>query len=133
MSDPGIIISYDELKILLYNRGFRSCKGILMPDRPVSDDEVLRTMNKLALKGMIIAEEDYFVINPELVQIIDLIGDPASSYSFSNPESGQLYYCYISEQQIVVSENYWKKKDTLLLRKFTPAEFIAWREELERE
>ena len=47
MNDPGMIISYDELKILLYNRGFRSCSGILMPDDKRSDDEIIQAMNKM--------------------------------------------------------------------------------------
>ena len=133
MNDPGIIISYDELRILLYNRGFRSCNGILMPDRKMSDEEVLQTLNRLAVRGMIRAKEDHFVIEPDTARIVDLIGDPAGSYSFSDPETGQVYYCYIAEHLVVVSENYWKKKDTLRLRKFTPAEFSIWREELEGE
>ena len=133
MNDPGMIISYDELKILLYNRGFRSCIGIMMPDDKRSDEEILLAMNKLAQKGIITAQEDAFVIDFNWIAVIDLIGQPESSYSFTVPETGQLYYCYISEDLIVVTEKYWKKKDTLLLRRFTPAEFHAWREELEKE
>lgn len=38
MDAQTILISYDELKILLYNRGFRSCEGILMPDEERSDE-----------------------------------------------------------------------------------------------
>ena len=133
MNDPGMIISYDELKILLYNRGFRSCIGILMPADQRSDKEILLAMNKLAQKGIIIAQEDAFVIDSNWIAVIDLIGRPDSSYSFTVPETGQLYYCYIAENLIVVTEKYWKKKDTLLLRRFTPAEFQAWREELEKE
>lgn len=131
MNSPGIILSYDELRILLYNRGFRTCNGIFMPDRKMSDEEVIQTLNSLSLRGMIRAEGDHFVIEPETAGIIDLIGDPAGSYSFSDPETGQVFFCYISERQVIVSENYWKKKDTLRLRVFTPAEFSAWREEME--
>ena len=130
MNDPGIIISYDELRILLYNRGFRSCNGILMPDRAMSDEEVLQTLNKLALRGMIRAEEEHFVIEPETARIVDLIGDPAGSYSFSDPETGQVYYCYLSDEMVVVTSKYWNKKDMLRIRTFTPEEYRIWREEI---
>lgn len=133
MNDPGMIISYDELKILLYNRGFRSCSGILMPDDKRSDDEIIQAMNKLAQKGIIIAGDELFTIAPDWIAVIDVIGKPDSSYSFTDPESGQLYYCYISENLVVVTQNYWKKKNTLLLRKFSPTAFNVWREELEKE
>ena len=90
-------------------------------------------MNKLAQKGIIIAGDELFTIAPDWIAVIDVIGKPDSSYSFTDPESGQLYYCYISENLVVVTQNYWKKKNTLLLRKFTPAAFNVWREELEKE
>ena len=121
------------MKILLYNRGFRSCEGILMPDEERSDEEVLQAMNKLAVRGMIVAKEEYFAVTPETAKMVDLIGAPDSSYSFSDENTGQVYYCYISEHLVIVSENYWKKKETLRLRQFTPAEFSIWREELEGE
>ncbi len=133
MGEPGIIISYDELRILLYNRGFRSCEGILMPDQPRSDEEILQTMHRLAQRGMIEARDDHFVIREEIARIADLIGRPESSYSFTDRATGQTYYCYISRELVVVTENDWNRKDTLILRCFTPDGFHAWREELEKE
>ena len=130
MNGQVIIISYDELKILLYNRGFRSCNGIVMPDRELSDEEVLQSMNKLALRGMIEAGEEKFVIRPETAAWVDMIGAPMSSYSFSEPATGQVYYCYLSDTMVVVTENYLPKKETLRVRIFTPEAFSAWREEL---
>lgn len=131
MDSQTIILSYDELKILLYNRGFRSCEGILMPDEARSDEEVLQAMNKLAMKGMIEAKEEYFVIPSQTAQMVDLIGAPESSYSFSDEETGQVYYCYLSDEMVVVTSNYWNKKDTLRIRTFTPDQFRIWREEME--
>ena len=131
MDGQTIIISYDELKILLYNRGFRSCEGILMPDNECSDEEVLQAMNKLALRGMILAKENCFAISDETAQMVDLIGEPDSSYSFSDEKTGQVFCCYLSDEMVVVTENYWKKPDTLRVRIFTPEEFRIWREELE--
>ena len=130
---PGIIISYEELKILLYNRGFRSCSGILMPDREFSDEEILQAMNNLALRGMIEAQEDYFVITPETVAMVDAIGNPDSSYPFTDPETGQIYYCYLTQEMIVVTQMDWNRKETLRISRFTPEEFRNWREELESE
>ena len=131
MDGQAIIISYDELKILLYNRGYRFCEGILMPDNEISDEEVLRAMNKLALRGMIIAKEDSFAISHETAQMVDLIGRPNSSYSFSDEKTGQVFCCYLSDEMVVVTENYWKRPDTLRIRIFTPEEFRIWREESE--
>ena len=131
ISSPGIIIRYEELKILLYNRGFRSCSGILMPDTEFSDEEILQAMNSLALRGMIEAREDYFVITPETAALIDIIGNPDSSYPFTDPESGQVYYCYLTRDAVVVTQMDWNRKETLRINRFTPEEFSSWREELE--
>ncbi len=133
VEDAGIIISYDELKILLYNQGFRSCNGILMPDDPRTDEEILRTMYKLSGRGMIENRGDHFVISEEMARITELIGAPQSSYSFCDGESGQIYYCYLSQDLVVVTQNDRSRKDSLIIRRFTPEEFTVWREELERE
>ena len=133
MEEPGIIISYDELRILLYNRGFRSCKGILMPDRKMSEEEVLRTLHKLEGRGMIEAGDEYFTISSEMQHIADLIGAPESSYAFSDNLTGQTYYCYLSQELVVVTQNDWNRKNTLIIKRFTPDEFNSWREELEKE
>ena len=133
MEEPGIIISYDELRILLYNRGFRSCKGILMPDRKMSEEEVLRTLHKLESRGMIEAGDEYFTISSEMQHIADLIGAPESSYAFSDNLTGQTYYCYLSQELVVVTQNDWNRKNTLIIKRFTPDEFNSWREELEKE
>lgn len=133
MEEPGIIISYDKLRILLYNRGFRSCKGILMPDREMSEEEVLRTLHKLEGRGMIEAGDEYFTISSEMQRIADLIGAPESSYAFSDNLTGQTYYCYLSQELVVVTQNDWNRKNTLIIKRFTPDEFNSWREELEKE
>ena len=130
-NSPGIIISYEELKILLYNRGFRSCNGILMPDRELSDEEILQAMNKLALRRMIEARKDYFVISPETAAIVDAIGNPESSYPFIDPDTGQIYYCYLTQDMVVVTQVDWNRKETLRINRYTPEEFRNWREELE--
>ena len=130
MDGQTILISYDELKILLYNRGFRSCEGILMPDEERSDEEVLQAMNKLANRGVIVAKEEYFAVSPETAQMVDLIGAPDSSYSFSDEKTGQVYYCYLSDEMVVVTSKYWNKKDMLRIRPFTPEEYRIWREEI---
>ena len=132
-NSPGIIISYEELKILLYNRGFCYCKGILMPDRKFSDEEILQAMNNLALRRMIEAREDYFVISPETAEMVDVIGNPESSYPFNDPETGQIYYCYLTQKMVVVTQVDWNRKETLRISRYTPEEFRNWREELESE
>ena len=133
MSGSGMIISYEELRILLYNRGFRSSKGILMPDEQVTDEQVLQDMNKLAARGRIEAKGDYFEFSEEAIQIAEAIGAPLSSYYFEDAHTGQLYYCYFKEGLVVIAENNLNKKNTLRIRSYTPAQFSAWREELEKE
>ena len=63
-------------------------------------------------------------------QMVDLIGAPDSSYSFSDEKTGQVYYCYLSDEMVVVTSKYWNKKDMLRIRTFTPEEYRIWREEI---
>lgn len=93
-------------------------------------EEVLQAMNKLAVRGMIVAKEEYFAVTPETAKMVDLIGAPDSSYSFSDENTGQVYYCYLSDEMVVVTSKYWNKKDMLRIRTFTPEEYRIWREEI---
>ena len=82
---------------------------------------------------MIEAGDEYFTISSEMQHIADLIGAPESSYAFSDNLTGQTYYCYLSQELVVVTQNDWNRKNTLIIKRFTPDEFNSWREELEKE
>ena len=48
MKSDGIILTYEELQILLFNRGYRQIEGIEMPEGIFDEEKILRIMQKMA-------------------------------------------------------------------------------------
>ena len=58
--DREILLSFDEMRILLYNMGFKSIRGILMPREEFRREEIIRSMHHMSLHGMICFTEEGF-------------------------------------------------------------------------
>lgn len=128
MMEHGILLSFDELRILLYSMGIRSLEGIYMPEKEFSEMEIIQALRHMSGNGLILAENGQFSIREDLLQILEVMGHPAGTLVYSPKDgSAQEYFCYMVPGRVTVSERYWKKKDTLKLRLLTEDEFKAWR------
>lgn len=126
--ERGILLSFDELRILLYGMGIRSLEGIYMPEKEFTEREVIQALRRMSAHGMILAENGQFSIREDLLQILEIMAHPAGTLVYSPKEgSTQEYFCYMVPGRVAVSERYWKKKDTLKLRLFTEDEYKTWR------
>ena len=45
--DREILLSFNEMRILLYNMGFKSVRGILMPREEFRREEIIRSMHHM--------------------------------------------------------------------------------------
>ena len=73
--DREILLSFNEMRILLYNMGFKSVKGILMPREEFRREEIIRSMHHMSLHGMICFTEEGFQIRPDLEELLRVIGE----------------------------------------------------------
>lgn len=51
--ERSIILSFDELRILLYSQGYRSCEGVYMPEKNFSQTDIIRSLRKLTENGLL--------------------------------------------------------------------------------
>lgn len=60
--------------------------------------------------------------------MLEIMGHPAGTLVCSSKDdSTREYFCYMVPDRAVVSQRYWKKKDTLKLTMLTEEEFKVWR------
>lgn len=129
MEETAYIFTFDELRILLYSLGFTQCEGVRMPEKDFSAAEVIEGIRNLAAEGVAVPEEDGFRIAEDVARMLRVIGAPITTFSFE--AGGAQYFCYVSDDAVVVSERYWERAEAVRLRMLDTAAFTAWREGLE--
>ncbi len=130
--EKGFLLTFDELRILLYACGFRTIEGVFMPEKKYVEEEIIETLYRLNRRGFISAKEEAFVIDEELRKMLEVIGAPGNTF-VQRRSDGQEYFGYESPDKIVVSELYRKKENMLKLTVFKPEDFHAWREEQQND
>lgn len=131
--EEGKILTFDELRILLFACGIKEINGVFMPEKVFTEEEVLSALHHMAEREIIRAEETDFTIREDIREILHIMGHPENAFVWSPKEGSILedeYYCYIVSGKVVVSEQYWKKKETVKLRMFSLEDFDKWREEM---
>lgn len=124
----NLILSFDELEILLYSRGFRQIKGIKMPEKDFSAREVVQALAHLTENGIICAGEEAFRIREDVIDVLEIIGNPVS-VSFLEAFGGRpACSCYFAPGCVVITQLHEFKEKTLRIMTFTEDEFAAWKE-----
>ncbi len=144
--DNGILFTFDEIKILLHACGVSEINGVYMPQKVFSEEDILYAMAHMERNGIIIAGSDGFFIRKDVQQMLQIMKSPTQQYIWSAEPTEQIsytenishkesmeYFCYVSENGIVVSERYWKKRDTVKLRFFQMAAFENWKKEMRND
>lgn len=125
----NLILSFDEMRILLYNIGFRQIDGILMEEKVFSGEEVLLAMKHLYENGLICAGEEAFFIREDVRAALEVIGNPDKVLKMRGKTGKPSYACYYSEEMAVVTQMYEKRKEAIRIMTFTVSEYQEWREE----
>ena len=160
MSEKTVILSFDEIRILLYSLGCESCDGIFMPWKEFSPQEILMAVYSMEKRGFLLLDENrpgenpvgegeavdvqpHFVILPGLKKMIQTMGRPGGSFEYRPGENlpgfskdlynGTEYYCYMLPDYCVVAERDWTRRESLRLRAMGLEAFAAWRKEREDE
>lgn len=129
--EKGIFLTFDEIKILLYGMGVSKIEGIYMPEKIFSEEEIISTMHHLSEVGFIEAGEEKFLIREDVKLLLEIIAAPEWTDIWEPcNEEGPAFFLYGRGEQVVVSERFWRKKNTLKLLMFGKDAFEKWREEL---
>lgn len=131
MLERGIILTFDELRILLQALGAEEIEGVYMPEKTFTEEEVLQAMQHLVHYRILQVKGDGFYIREDIKEILAVIVSPEKTFLFDREDENPQYFCYLAGEQIVVSEQYWRKKETVQLRWFSPVEFNRWKETVE--
>lgn len=136
--ETGVILSFDEFRILLYGMGIRSIEGIYMEDKSCTDEEVVRALYHMSEQGIISAAEDEgFLLRDDIQEILWTVGYPEQTWIYRPNEkqmeikTGPEFYCYRAGDKVVVSERYWKKKEAVKLQLFSEETYEIWKEQMD--
>jgi len=142
-----VLLSFDEVRILLYSLGFTSCEGIHMPEKEFSPQEILQAMHAMSRRGLLVANDaqdgPQFTIRSDLLQMLSAMGNPGGTMIYRQGETlpgfspelnnGREFFCYIIPDYILVTERDWTRREYLRLRAMSPEAFAEWKEARERE
>lgn len=155
----SIILTFDELRILLYSQGYRKCKGIYMPEKDFSQRDIITALNKLEQSGLLTPDKaeplaealplvfvdevlvepelddhpacEEFYIRKDLLEMIHIIGSPDATEIIGNG-SGCRLFCYYASEGIVTSEKYRGRRECVRLTCYNAEDFEEFRQEIEK-
>lgn len=137
--DRGSLFYFDELKILLYACGYRKVQGILLPEKTYSKDDIVQVLYHLSEMGVIEAHDEKFRIMDRYREMLEIIGEPEYVTVWKPGDEEDIvqkfpeFFCYFKEKRAVVSERYWRRKDTVKIRMFSLDEFEVWKEKVKND
>jgi hypothetical protein len=126
-----LVLTFDEISILLYSRGYRQISGIKMPERDHTAPEIIYALKHMTDDGIVTAGEEAFRLRDDVAKIIDAIGNPVSVSMKESRNGHPAYSCYFTTGYVVVTQLHEFKERTLRITSFTEEEFVSWSEEIE--
>lgn len=131
MIEKGILLTFDELKILLYGSKVTQIEGVYMPEKIFSSQEIAGALNHLSRIGFIKAGEERFHIREDIKEIIGIMAQPDRT-GILKPDCAEYpsFFWYVRGEHAVVSEQFGRKKETLRLMLYERNAFERWKEEL---
>ena len=151
--ERSMILTFDELRILLYSQGFRRCEGVYMPEKDFSQRDIIKALGKLTECGLLSVEksaaqaealplvfdeegagagadsggpDEEFYIRKDLLEIIRIIGDHRDAELITT-DDGKRLFCYYAEGSVVTSMRCEGRKDSVRLTRYTADGFESFR------
>ena len=130
LAEQGIFLTFDEIRILMYGLGKTKIEGVWMPEKEFTEQDVLAAMHHLSKAGFIIARDDRFVMREDVQRIMEIAASPDDTEIWRPcGAQGPAYFLYYAGKNVVVSERFWRKKDTVRYALFGVEEFGRIRQE----
>lgn len=71
--EKGIFLTFDEIKILLFNMGVSEIEGVYMPEKSFSKEEIILAMHHMSDVGVIEATEEKFRIREDVKMLLTIM------------------------------------------------------------
>ena len=128
--EKGILLTFDEMRILLYAMDVSCIEGIYMPEKKFSESDIISAMHHLSEAGFIAAGEEKFLIREDIRSLLEIVAAPEWTDIWKPAGAeGPAFFLYFSGDRTVVSEQFFRRKNTLRLTLFEREAFNRWREE----
>lgn len=128
--ENGILLTFDEIRVLLYGMGVSQIEGIYMPEKVFCESEILEVLKHLSDVGFIEAGEEKFLIREDVRAILEVMASPERTDIWRpRGEEGPAFFLYRKGTQVAASEMFLRKKDMLRLSLMEAEAFETWREE----
>ena len=125
------LLTFQEVKILLQSLGYDSITGIRMPEEQLTREAVIKLLHQMSEKGLLRAKGERFIMDSRIGEMMVCMGQPDKTVFYDSGDSWfPSYFCYMKEEQVLVSELYPVKKDVLKLTLFNREEYEKWKEQM---
>ena len=112
--EKGILLTYDEVRILLGGLGIHEIEGLYMPEKDFHEEEILSALHHLSKAGFITAGVAKFSLRKDVREILSVVAFPDDTRIWEPfGAEGPSYFLYFAGSQVVISEQYFQKKDTI--------------------
>lgn len=121
VTEQGVLFTFDELRMLLAAMGADEIEGVYMPEKELSEEECLQVVHHLVCCGILHTRENGFYIRGDIRKMLGIMVAPERTGIWNG--DGQSCFCYWKEDNVVISERCWQKKETLRLKIFSEREW----------
>lgn len=101
MHEWGMLLTFQELMLILQSMGVDEIRGIYMDVEPVTDEEVIQIMYSLVQKGILTAKEDSFQLERITGRMIRCMGWP--DWNYLTEIDGESVYCYEKKGDFLIT------------------------------
>ncbi|MBR2675261.1 MAG: hypothetical protein IKE52_07440 [Mogibacterium sp.] len=154
--EKSIILTFDELRILLYSQGERSCEGVYMPKKEYLPESIINSLDAMNKNGLLKNEgshaqnealptilgdsdevnskdnEEKFFIREDLLDMLRIISNHTAT-EILELEEGRKLFCYYSENGVLTSEKCSNRRDSVRLTHYTAESFEKFKESIEED
>lgn len=128
--EKGILLTFDEVRILLYALGKNRVEGVVMPEKEFQEADVLNAMHRLSQAGFITAGDDRFTVREDIRRILEIVSEPEETEIWKpHGSEGPAYFLSRADRNVVISERFWRRKNTIRYALFSEEQFRKFKEE----
>ncbi|MDD2980438.1 MAG: hypothetical protein PHN80_10740 [Hespellia sp.] len=126
------LLSFREIRILLQSLGYDQVTGICLQSELLTEEEIVVEFQKMVKKGILTEQGGHFILEKRIGRMMACMGNPEATFVlFEERNDLPTCYCYRKCGEILISELYQIKRNTLKLLLLEESEYEQWKEERE--
>ena len=130
--DSGIVLTGQQLGILLQSMGTWEIEGICVPMERATDEETVLLIHTMVRQGILEVRENRFAIEKTLGEMLVCMVTASQKFPLEFSD-GQFFFCYPKDDSILLTSLYQRKRNALKLTMMNKIEYGEWKEEMFRD